>query len=533
MSPTCPRPHGAAAIRQADPRFIRAEIELKRKFTQLFDVEEYVGPPPTESTVAQTQTRRRRLQSKIDGALAQQTTPDPLAAAAAKRQANPRFKRAEYDIKEECERVLGANDYEGPSTMETSDRTSWRRGKMRRKISQARNPKEKKMGASQFNLSSFDDAESLNVTDILLGACGIKDVQRQIAASCSYFKKRICSKNASHGVLLYTMGESDNNDADNKKKMNHCNFGCVPIGYCCEIGDNGMHFSSGHRRVFAQELGHWITMSHWVGPNLLKQINIDGETLRGLVDASTGGRKGLQMRREVSIFKSCWHSDSGEKPRAIIDPDPMDIKRGRWYSADIEDILYISDGIITFDDRPDKTKFKVTGAGGKPSYATGSIFGAYYNGYVEDNFHSFGVTLEQASGQCKMNNLLSAEIHINGEIVTTLGESDNTDSAVLCKDGKMYKRVVHNWGLSYWYDMLTVDVVYGPLKTNPDEIFDEDTESELEDDQDPYNLLMRQPKNVKIDFVELSVVDNVLKKGGTLHHIALRDSSSDKRTSMT
>ena len=46
----------------------------------------------------------------------------------------------------------------------------------------------------------------------------------------------------------------------------------------------------------------------------------------------------------------------------------------------------------------------------------------------------------------------------------------------------------------------------------------------MEEDQDPYNLLH---KNMKIDFVELSFEENVLKKGGTLHHIALRDCSSD------
>ena len=32
---------------------------------------------------------------------------------------------------------------------------------------------------------------------------------------------------------------------------------------------------------------------------------------------------------------------------------------------------------------------------------------------------------------------------------------------------------------------------------------------------------------MKIDFCELSFVDNILKKGGTLHHIALRDSGGD------
>lgn len=405
---------------------------------------------------------------------------------------------------------------------------------MRRKIFQACNPKEKKkMGASQFNLSSFGDAESINVTDILLGACGIKDVQK---AACSYFKRSNCSIADPYIVLPYTTRESDKDDADKKEKIKCCCFEGSRLGYCCEIGDNGMHFYGGYRQVFVPELGRWLGISHWVGCNLLKQINIDGETLRGLVDASTGGRKGLQMKREVYVF---YHTEpssdssrevimpSARPKRYLIDPDPTDIKRGRWCSVDIEDIVDISDGIITFDKRADKKKFKVTGEGGTPSYATGSIFGARYNGDIEDNFHCFEIDLEQASKQCKKNNILSAEIHINGSAATTLGESDWTESAIACKEGKLYKHVAHFWNASYWYDMLRVEVVYGPLPPPKGTIVNEDEsdiETEMEEDQDPYNLLH---KNMKIDFVELSFEENVLKKGGTLHHIALRDCSSD------
>ena len=432
------RPRDAAAAkRQMNPCFIRTEIELKRQFTRHFAIEEYVDPPPTESTRAQTLARRRMLQRKIDGACTQQNTLDPLAAAAAKRQADPRFKRAEYEVEQECTRVLGAEYYVGPSPMETSDITSRRRKKMRMDILQVLNPKEKAEGTGQFKLGSFDDAEVINVTGILLGSCG----------------------------------------------------------------------------------------------NPLKPINITGESLRGLVDASTGGRKGLQMKREINVFRP---RKSGEPFVDVQNPDlsAWDKARGEFGSVDIEDILKISNGFITFDKRPEMKKFKVTGEGGKPSYANGSIFGAWYAGDIEDNSHCFDVPLEPSSRQCKRDNLLSAEIHINGRMVTTLGESDSTTSAPMIKDGKEYRKVEHCWNSLHWTPLLLVVVEYGPLGSPLGSEYDSDVNvepdaDEFEEDPKPYYDLLMYKKDIKVAFAELIFDNNVLKKGGTLHHIALRDCNDD------
>ena len=400
---------------------------------------------------------------------------------------------------------------------------------------QVLNPTAKKrVCTGQFNLSSFSDAESINVTDILLDACGIKDVQ---SATCSYLVvgARVIYTPAPEGCL----DNDGTRKATNKKKITRC---CH--GHCCEIGENGIRVLQGYRRVFVQEpWRHWTDRTHGVDIDLLKQINITGESLRGLVDASTGGRKGLQMKRKINVFRfpvRQWSAlPFGHSPIRLIsaiDPDPSarDIRRGRWCSVDIDNILKISDGRIIFNDWPEKKDFKVTGEGGKPCYAAGSIFSACYNGYIEENFHRFEVPFEPSSRKCKKDNLLSTEIHINGDMVTTLGDSDLTESenTTGCKDGKTYKRVRHTWkGLECWcLLMLEFVVVYGPLPTQEGKTLDvddgDDVETEMKVDQDPYNLLDENMK-MKIDFCELSFVDNILKKGGTLHHIALRDSGGD------
>ena len=50
---------------------------------------------------------------------------------------------------------------------------------------------------------------------------------------------------------------------------------------------------------------------------------------------------------------------------------------------------------------------------------------------------------------------------------------------------------------------------------------------EFEEDPKPYYDLLMYKKDIKVAFAELIFDNNVLKKGGTLHHIALRDCNDD------
>ena len=74
----------------------------------------------------------------------------------------------------------------------------------------------------------------------------------------------------------------------------------------------------------------------------------------------------MQMKREINVFRP---RKSGEPFVDVQNPDlsAWDKARGEFGSVDIEDILKISNGFITFDKRPEMKKFKVTGEGGKPS----------------------------------------------------------------------------------------------------------------------------------------------------------------------
>ena len=101
-SPPPPLPDGypnrrdaarAAAKRQADFRFVRAECELKGKCEKILGIAAYEEPSPTESK-AQTFARRERIRRKI-------TAADP----AARRQAKSRFNRIESELKNECSRI--------------------------------------------------------------------------------------------------------------------------------------------------------------------------------------------------------------------------------------------------------------------------------------------------------------------------------------------------------------------------------------------------------------------------------------------
>jgi len=56
-----------------------------------------------------------------------------------KRQADARFKRAEFDLKQIC--LLNGVEYEGPSPTESTNETKVRRALIRRKIDRINNPK--------------------------------------------------------------------------------------------------------------------------------------------------------------------------------------------------------------------------------------------------------------------------------------------------------------------------------------------------------------------------------------------------------
>ena len=456
----------AAAKRQADFRFVRAECELKGKCEKILGIAAYEEPSPTESK-AQTFARRERIRRKI-------TAADP----AARRQAKSRFNRIESELKNECIHALGADHYhyEPPSPTESREATSVRRRRMRHKFIHAAKTEGKKRFRDQFRRSSFDDANAIDITRLLLEHCGIKEVKRKGCVGKLEWLK------CTDPIVVYCEGLEKND------------------GECCEC--------------------YKKTSRCTVASSQLQQINISGEDLRSMANKLTGGKEGLQMKRTIHAFRY-RHEVWGELHR---------MSGGSWrtdnYHVDIEDINEIVDGRIRIDVRPEMKQFKVTGAGGKPSYATGSIFEARYNGDVEDNFHNFELSLEPTSQHCKKNNLLSAEIHIDRDLVATLDESvaEKTYSVVeRGNDGRLYKVVSHYWERNYWYDQLSLDVRFGPLDEGS--VGEEEVGVYVDGDVDPYKLLMLGRGKMSLEFVGVSFVENVLKKGGILHQIAVRDAN--------
>ena len=84
----------------------------------------------------------------------------------------------------------------------------------------------------------------------------------------------------------------------------------------------------------------------------------------------------------------------------------------------------------------------------------------------------------------------------------------------------------------HWTPLLLVVVEYGPLGSPLGSEYDSDVDvepdaDEFEEDPKPYYDLLMYKKDIKVAFAELIFDNNVLKKGGTLHHIALRDCNED------
>ena len=98
-------------------------------------------------------------------------------------------------------------------------------------------------------------------------------------------------------------------------------------------------------------------------------------------------------------------------------------------------------------------------------------------------------------------------------------------SVIVRENGQLYKVVSHYWPPGYWYDQLNVDVKYGPI---PDSLLDEvEEDAEIDDDSEPYNLLFENNIKMKVQFKSISFVDNILKKGDTLHKITLSHLEND------
>lgn len=113
----------AAKKRQSDPRFRRAEYDLKQECAAI-DGFEYQHPSETE-TQTQTFTRRRKLRHDMQ----------KIAKAARKRQETARFQRQEHSFEHAC-KVRGVQ-YVGPKPIETEARTKARRRMLRRKLAKA------------------------------------------------------------------------------------------------------------------------------------------------------------------------------------------------------------------------------------------------------------------------------------------------------------------------------------------------------------------------------------------------------------
>jgi len=113
----------AAKKRQSDPRFRRAEYDLKQACAAI-DGFEYQHPSETE-TQTQTFTRRRKLRHGMQ----------KIVEAARKRQETARFQRQEHCLEHAC-KVRGVQ-YFGPKPIETEARTKARRRMLRRKLAKA------------------------------------------------------------------------------------------------------------------------------------------------------------------------------------------------------------------------------------------------------------------------------------------------------------------------------------------------------------------------------------------------------------
>jgi len=421
------------------------------------------------------------------------------AEAAAKRHANNRFRRNENELELECKQTLGLVQYIPPPPGEESKDTSVRRKNIRRKLKRLK-PDDLQTATSQTTTSTpqhqpvvIDDV-SIDITQQLLESMNINNIK---LATCKYNQGYASLRNVSR---VYIEGEGG--CAEHHKYQTHCN-----AVYCHEIGVS-FHVGSS-RNVLGRR---------YIASNILKQINIDGQELCRLANNITGSAKGLRTRRTINYFII---RRDGE-PQRFVDPGPEE--HVLKFEMDVDDIDIIIDGEIHKDTTPQKQMFEITGKGGLPIYAVGDINNAQYDSNIEDtdrSLHIFGVPLISTVLQRnQLKTLLSSEVRINGKMFITVGESSRTLSYIEGTGGDRYKVVTHtlerHYDESEWgnYECLNLCVKFGPL---PEDW--EVTDYKDDEDDDPYILLMK--KSFPIEFTAVNFIDSNLRKGSTLHSIAV------------
>ena len=546
---------------------------------------EYQQPSETEEP-NETKTRRRKMRHKLQNiAKRKKEQKTEQAARCRRRQENKRFRRHERYLKQACE-IIGAREskrvnYVGPADDETPAATKARRRMLRRKLAKtdveyvccAEEYPHRQIVGKDSEPTAIKDLESIDVTSILLNflglswdfteapACTTLKLNLRKSSSSEYmetlYMEDLDDDSLADDVVQFYEGKNidprasvDDESLDSIYSISHpdnqptflypsgighdynprnCKCNIFDVGrldkhrYCREIGEHGMQFFSGHRRVIEPGRRKYKTVC--IASNYMKKINIDGEALRALADEITGPVEGLSMKRTIRVL-------NGEQ--RVIDPNINYVGQERHptMDVDIERIECIENGTVHLDQRQEKKKFSITAQGGKITLAYESFYSAKYRGDPDDNYHLFRLWLEpmQVKYTFNVESLLSCEVRINDCFLTgsTLGECQKFSYRNMRWSDAIYKQISHMWDVDYWFDELSVDVLVGPLDASEEET--ETTVIEDIEDKEELNALLR---NVyaplfssrrpwkEVVFICVDFTDNILEKSSILHSLAL------------